>query len=94
MAQEGGNLTGVWTVNHRAAFRNRTDTGVFESWTGHAAIIDWREPLGFVGARLAAGVFNLNNTGLTVDIESPGSFDGPTAAGWGRTFFLTFNLRF
>ncbi len=88
-----GNLTAVWTVNYRAAFGNQEGTGKFGSWTGHDAVLDWKDPLGLAGARLAAGVFNLTDAGLTVDTANPDSVDGPTAAGWGRTFFLTFNLR-
>ena len=87
------NLTAVWTVNYRAAFSNQAGTGEFESWTGHDAVLDWKDPLGLAGARLSAGVFNLTDAGLTVDTANPSSVDGPTAAGWGRTFFLTFNMQ-
>ncbi len=89
-----GSVTGVWTVNYRAGFRNTEGTGTFESWTGHDAVLDWKDPLGLAGARLAAGIFNLTNAGLTVDTANPSDVDGPTAAGWGRTLFLTFNMRF
>ncbi len=89
-----GNLTAMWTTNYRASFANRAGTGKFESWTGHDAVLDWKDPPGLTGARLAAGVFNLTDAGLTVDTANPNSVDGPTAAGWGRTFFLTFNMRF
>ena len=89
-----GNLTAMWTTNYRAAFANQAGTGKFQSWTGHDAVLDWKDPLGLTGARLAAGVFNLTDAGLTVDTANPNSVDGPTAAGWGRTFFLTFNMRF
>ena len=88
-----GSLTAVWTTNHRAAFGNQAGTGKFESWTGHDVALDWKDPLGLTGARLAAGVFNLTDAGLTVDTANPASVDGPTAAGWGRTFFLIFNMR-
>ena len=88
-----GSLTAVWTANYRAAFSNAEGTGMFEAWTGHDVVLDWKDPLGLTGARLAAGVFNLTDTGLTVDTANPASVDGPTAAGWGRTFFLTFNMR-
>ncbi|MYI70052.1 MAG: TonB-dependent receptor, partial [Boseongicola sp. SB0673_bin_14] len=88
------NLTATWTVNYRAGFRNRADTGDFDDWTGHDLALDWNEPLGLEGARITAGVFNLTDAGLTVDTANPSSVDGPEAAGWGRTFFLTLNKSF
>ena len=57
-------------------------------------VVDWADPLGLEGARFSAGVFNLTDTPLTTDTANPNSTDGPTAAGWGRTFFLTFNMSF
>ncbi|MDE0520615.1 MAG: TonB-dependent receptor [Boseongicola sp.] len=88
------NLTATWTVNHRAGFRNQADTGDFNDWTGHDVALDWNEPMGLEGARITAGVFNLTDAGLTVDTANPDSVDGPEAAGWGRTFFLTLNKSF
>lgn len=88
------NLTATWTVNHRAGFRNRADTGDFDDWTGHDVALDWNEPMGLEGARITAGIFNLTDAGLTVDTANPDSVDGPEAAGWGRTFFLTLNKSF
>ena len=92
MARRRG-VTAIWTVNYRAGFKNRSETGEFESWTGHDVVLEWKDPLGLEGGRLAAGVFNLTDAGLTVDTANPSSVDGPTAAGWGRTFFLTLNMR-
>ena len=89
-----GNLSAVWTANYRAGFKNQTNTGEFKSWTGHDLSVDWADPLGLEGARVSAGVFNLTDTQLTTDTSDPSSTDGPTAAGWGRTFFLTLNMRF
>ncbi len=89
-----GGLSTIWTTNYRAGFENRSGTGRFESWLGHDVVLDWKEPLGAKGLRAAVGVFNLTNAGLTVDTANPNSVDGPTAAGWGRTFFLTLNMRF
>ena len=89
-----GDMRAFWTVNYRAGFKNELGTGEFESWTGHDVALDWKEPLGLEGARVAVGVFNLTDASLTVDTANPNSTDGPTAAGWGRTFFLTFNMRF
>ena len=89
-----GNLNAVWTTNYRASFENRSGTGRFESWTGHDVVLDWKEPWGIEGLRAAVGVFNLTDAGLTVDTANPSIVDGPTAAGWGRTFFLTLNMRF
>ena len=88
------NLTATWTVNYRAGFRNQADTGDFDDWTGHDVALDWNEPLGLEGARMTVGVFNLTDAGLTVDTANPNSVDGPEAAGWGRTFFLTLNKSF
>ena len=93
MARRGG-LSATWTVNYRAGFENRAGSGEFESWTGHDAVLDWKKPLGLEGVRVTAGVFNLTDTPLTVDTANPSSTDGPTAAGWGRTFFLTLNASF
>ena len=56
--------------------------------------LDWADPLGLEGARVSAGVFNLTDTQLSTDTANPSSTDGPTAAGWGRTYFLTLNIRF
>ena len=53
-----GILTATWTVNHRAGFRNRADTGDFDDWTGHDVALDWNGPPGLEGARITAGVFN------------------------------------
>ena len=92
-ARRGG-VSAIWTVNYRAGFKNRSGAGRFESWTGHDVVLDWNEPLGLEDTRVAAGVFNLTDAGLTVDTANPNNVDGPTAAGWGRTFFLTLNKRF
>ena len=89
-----GKLSATWAANYRSGFRNKADTGTFKSWTGHDLVLDWAEPLELKGARLAAGVFNLTDEGLSVNTADPNSADGPTAAGWGRTFFLTLNMRF
>ncbi len=89
-----GNLSAIWTANYRSSFENASRSGTFESWTGHDVVLDWADPLGLDGARFSAGVFNLTDTPLTTDTSNPSSTDGPTAAGWGRTFFLTFNARF
>ena len=89
-----GNVTAVWTASYRSGFKNRTRTGEFRSWTGHDVSVDWTAPLGLGGARVSAGVFNLTDTQLTTDTSNPSATDGPTAAGWGRTFFLTLNMRF
>ena len=89
-----GNLSAIWTANYRSGFKNRTGRGVFKSWTGHDVAVDWADPLGLDGARVSAGVFNLTDTRLSTDTSNPSSTDGPTAAGWGRTYFLTLNMRF
>ncbi len=93
LARRGG-VSFIWTTYYRSSYRNRQDTGTFESWTGHDAVLEWASPLGLDGARITAGVFNLTDAGLAVDTANPNSVDGPTEADWGRTFFLTFNLKF
>ena len=87
-----GDLSAVWTANYRSDYQ--TGTGTFESWTGHDVVLDWTDPLGLEGARATAGVFNVTDAGLSVNTANPSSVDGPTEAGWGRTFFLTLNMRF
>ena len=89
-----GSWDAVWTVNFRSGYENRAGTGTFDSWTGHDLVLDWSDPLGFEGARVTAGVFNLTDENLSVDTSNPQSVDGPTEAGWGRTFFLTLNMQF
>ena len=89
-----GNLSAVWTANYRAGFKNQDGSGEFPSWTGHDLSVDWADPLGLDGARVSAGVFNLTDTKLSTDTSDPSATDGPVAAGWGRTFFLTLNMRF
>ena len=88
-----GKLSAVWTANYRSGFKNQTGTGEFKSWTGHDVSVDWADPLKLQGARISAGVFNLTDELLTTDTSNPSATDGPTAAGWGRTFFLTLNMR-
>lgn len=92
-ARRGG-VTATWTVNYREGFRNQSNTGDFDDWLGHDVAVDWNEPLGMDGARITAGVFNLTDASLTVDTANPSRVDGPEAAGWGRTFFLTLNKSF
>ena len=89
-----GTLSGVWTASYRSSYKNRAGTGTFKSWTGHDVVLDWADPLGLEGARATAGVFNITDAGLSVDTANPSSVDGPTEAGWGRTFFLTLNMQF
>ena len=89
-----GNLSAIWTANYRGGFKNQDGTGTYGSWMGHDVGVDWADPLGFKGARISAGVFNVTDTPLTTDTANPSATDGPVAAGWGRTFFLTLNMRF
>ncbi len=57
-------------------------------------MLDRNTPVGHEDVRTTAGVFNLTDAGLAIDTANPDSMDGPTAAGWGRTFFLTLTKRF
>ena len=89
-----GDVTGHWAFNHRDRIRNRLGDGHFGSWTGHDLTLDWKSPFGMEGKRLTAGVYNVTDAELSVNTANPSRSDGPRAAGWGRTFFLTFNMRF
>ena len=57
-------------------------------------VLDWIDPLGLEGARVTTGVFNITDAGLSIDTANPQSVDGPTEAGWGRTYFLTLIVGF
>ncbi|MDE2913360.1 MAG: TonB-dependent receptor [Paracoccaceae bacterium] len=89
-----GDLSAYWTANYRSEIRNRSGVGRFESWVGHDLTVDWVNPLGLEDARISAGVFNITDEPLSENTANPSSTDGPTAAGWGRTFFLTFHKGF
>ena len=89
-----GDLTAFWAVNYRDEIENRWDDGRFESWTGHDLTLDWREPLGLEDTRLTAGVYNVTDAKLSTNTANPSATDGPRAAGWGRTLFVTLNMRF
>ncbi len=89
-----GNLTAFWAVNYRDEIENRQGDGRFKSWTGHDLTLDWRAPLGLERARITAGVYNVTDAKLSTNTANPAVTDGPRAAGWGRTLFLTLNMRF
>ncbi|MDE0281946.1 MAG: TonB-dependent receptor [Gammaproteobacteria bacterium] len=89
-----GDLTAFWAVNWRDEIPDRLGDGRFGSWTGHDLTLDWRRPLGFDGARITTGVYNVTDAKLSTNTAHPSRTDGPRAAGWGRTFFVTLNMRF
>ncbi len=89
-----GDLTAFWAVNYRDEIENQRGDGRFGSWTGHDLTLDWRAPLGLESTRVTAGVYNVTDAKLSTNTANPSATDGPIAAGWGRTFFLTFNMRF
>ena len=89
-----GDLTAFWAVNYRDEIENRRGDGRFGSWIGHDLTLDWRAPLGLESTRVTAGVYNVTDAKLSTNTANPSATDGPIAAGWGRTFFLTFNMRF
>ncbi len=89
-----GDLTAFWALNYRDEIENRSGDGRFGSWTGHDVTLDWRAPFGLESARVTAGVYNVTDTKLSTNTANPSVTDGPRAAGWGRTFFATLNLRF
>ncbi len=89
-----GDLTAFWAVNYRDEIESRWGDGRFKSWTGHDLTLDWREPVGLESTRITAGLYNVTDTKLSTNTANPSVTDGPRAAGWGRTFFVTLNMRF
>ena len=89
-----GDVTAFWALNYRDKIGSRWADGQFNSWTGHDLTLDWREPLGLENARVTAGVYNVTDAKLSTNTANPSVTDGPRAAGWGRTFFVTLNMRF
>ncbi len=88
------NVTATWTTYYRSSYKNRTGSGTFDSWVGHDLALDWSDPLGLKGAKITGGVFNVTDAGLSINTANPQSVDGPTEAGWGRTFFLALRMQF
>ncbi len=88
-----GNLTAFWSLNYRGEIVNRNG-GRFSSWTGHDVTLDWEKPFRLENTRVTAGVYNITDTKLSTNTANPSLTDGPRAAGWGRTFFLTLNMQF
>ena len=88
------NLTASWAVNWRDEIQNHWGYGRFGSWTGHDLTLDWKTPLGLEDTRLTAGVYNVTDAKLSTNTANPSATDGPVAAGWGRTFFVTLNMKF
>ncbi len=89
-----GNVTGYWGLNYRSEIKNQSGSGEFPSWLGHDLTLDWKNPGGYENTRITFGVYNVTDTKLSTNTTIPGSHDGPVAAGWGRTFFATLNVRF
>ena len=89
-----GDLTAFWALNYRDKIDSRWGDGQFNSWTGHDLTLDWKTPLGLENARVTTGVYNVTDAKLSTNTANPAVTDGPRAAGWGRTFFLTLNMQF
>ena len=89
-----GDFTAFWALNYRDEIDSRWDDGRFASWTGHDLTLDWKKPLGRENLRLTAGVYNVTDAKLSINTTNPSATDGPRAAGWGRTYFATLNMRF
>ena len=89
-----GDLTAFWAVNYRGEIENQKGDGQFNSWTGHDVTLDWKRPLGIESARVTAGVYNVTDEKLSTNTANPSTTDGPRAAGWGRTLFVTLNMQF
>ena len=81
-------------MNYRDEIDNLWGSGQFSSWIGHDLTLDWRKPFGFENTRLTAGVYNVTDAKLSTNTTNPSATDGPRSAGWGRTFFVTLNMRF
>ena len=88
-----GNLTAYWALNYRDEII-KADGSRFSSWTGHDLTLDWKKPFGLENTRFTTGVYNVTDTKLSINTSNPNFTDGPRAAGWGRTFFATFNIKF
>ena len=88
-----GDFTAYWAFNYRSEI-DASYGGEFSSWTGHDLTFDWKNAFGYENMRFTAGVYNVTDTKLSTNPANPTQHDGPTAAGWGRTFFATLNLRF
>ena len=89
-----GDVRAIWTASYRSGFTNKLGTGRFSPWTGHDLRVDWTNPVGLERVRITGGIFNLTDAGYTVDTANPASTDGPTVAGWGRTYFLSLSTEF
>ena len=89
-----GGVRAIWTASYRSGFLNEQGSGRFAPWTGHDLRVDWTNPAGLDGLRITGGVFNLTDQGYTVDTANPAITDGPTVAGWGRTYFLALSAAF
>ena len=89
-----GNLTAYWSANYRDEIMNLWGQGRFNSWIGHDLTLDWKNPFGLEKTRLTAGVYNVTDAKLSKNTSNPSATDGPSSAGWGRTFFVTLNMRF
>ena len=89
-----GDLTAFWALNYRDEIESRWGDGRFNSWTGHDVTLDWREPFGLEDTRFTSGVYNVTDARLSTNTANPSVTDGPRAAGWGRTLFVTLNMRF
>ena len=89
-----GDFTVFLALNYRSEIENQSGGGQFSSWTGHDLTFDWKNAFGAENLRLTAGVYNLTDTKLSINTTNPAQFDGPTSAGWGRTYFATVNWRF
>ena len=89
-----GNVTGYWALNYRDEIENTTGDGKFNSWVGHDLTVDWKIPSEIENLRVTAGVYNVTDEKLSTNTTDPSRTDGPRAASWGRTFFLTLNMRF
>ena len=87
-------LTAFWALNYRDKIGTPRRGVRFNSWTGHDLTLDWREPFGAENVRLTSGVYNVTDAKLSRHTANPSVTDGPRAAGWGRTLFVTLNARF
>jgi len=89
-----GGVRAIWTASYRSGFLNERGSGRFAPWTGHDLRVDWTNPAGLEGLRITGGIFNLTDQGYTIDTANPAITDGPTVAGWGRTYFLALSTEF
>lgn len=92
-----GRVAARWSVHAISGFENPGRTGRLESWIGHDLLLSWRDPFGFSGAELMAGVRNLTDRDPPIDPVGGYAFAADPVLSLypveGRTLYMTFSHR-